>query len=89
MGLLINTQERVTNMELKKKKSSNWIILFVIPILVISSVGFIAGFVWMYLISGVKNGQNYMTKLSGYETNEEMMDRMIAEQLAKPTKEGA
>ncbi len=70
-------------MELKRKKSSNWIILFAIPILILSGIGFIAGFIWMYLTAGYLHGQRFMTKLSGFETTEEIINRSVIEFLTK------
>lgn len=70
-------------MELKKNKSSNWIILFALPIFTLSGIGWIAGLTWIYLISGFANGQNFIAKLSGYETNEQLVNRVVAEQMGK------
>lgn len=65
--------------DIKKKKSSLWIVLFALPILAITAVGFVAGAVWMYLASGFMKGQDYFAKLSGYETQKEMIHRIIEE----------
>lgn len=68
-------------MELPRKKSSKWIVLFAIPILAVSGIGFIAGAIWMYLASGYLRGQDFMAKLSGFETNAQMTERLINEQI--------
>ncbi len=67
-------------MAIRKKKTSNWIALFLIPILILSGIGFVVGFVYTYLAAGYLHGQDFMAKLSGYETREEMMERIIKEQ---------
>lgn len=65
--------------KLIKKKTSLWILLFIPLIIPALLLGFIAGFIWGYLYGAFNSGVDFAAKLSGYETNEEILNRILKE----------
>lgn len=68
-------------MKLIQKKAKLWILIFSPFIIPIFITGWIGGFIYIYLYNGYKSAADFMAKLSGFETNDELVERIINEKL--------
>lgn len=72
--------------ELTRKKPNIFMMLITLPLVVPTVLlGWIAGYLYGFLYGGFKSGENYVAKVSGLETNEEIINRVINEKLNQPT----
>lgn len=64
---------------IKKRKASLWLAPLFLILIPITLISIVIGFLWAWVFSGFEKGGDIAAKLCGFETNEEIIRRVMKE----------
>lgn len=67
--------------DLKVRNTSAWILLIAIPVMPFYIIGFFWGMAYSYLYGGYAAGSDFLAKIAGFETSEEIINRIVDSKL--------